>query len=150
MKPTNNHIHAVLGISPGLKSLCIQVSDFSVWSEFQNVHANGPEFIRKSMEVFLCASNICAEEQECEYPQNVCCYLLSSACVLVKGRLAGPISVTQIHILLLEYEVLHPFALVSLCLVLPGLSKRIEGGEGGQLQDFWLLPGLSEPGNVLN
>lgn len=45
---------------------------------------------------------------------------------------------------------LHPFALVSLCLVLPGLPKRIKGGEGGQLEDFWLLPGMSEPGNVLN
>lgn len=26
--------------------------------------------------------------------KNVCCYLLSSACVVVKGRLAGPISVS--------------------------------------------------------
>lgn len=30
------------------------------------------------------------------------------------------------------------------------LAKWIEGGEGGQLEDFWLLPGMSEPGNVQN
>lgn len=26
----------------------------------------------------------------------------------------------------------------------------MEGGDGGQLEDFWLLAGVSEPGNVLN
>lgn len=39
---------------------------------------------------------------------------------------------------------------MSICLALPGLPKRREGGEGGQIEDFWLLPGMSEPGNVLN
>lgn len=87
-KPTNNHIHAVMGISPGLKRIYMQMWGFSLWSEFQNEHANVPEFIR-SMEMFPCASNTYAKEQGCEYPQNVSCYLLSSACVV-----AGPISVS--------------------------------------------------------
>lgn len=67
-----------------------------------------------------------------------------------KGETCWPhLRVAQTRILLLDYEVLHPFALVSPCFVLPGLPKRTEGGEGCQLED-WLLPGESEPGNVLN
>lgn len=58
--------------------------------------------------------------------------------------------VVQTHVVLPDYEVLHPFALGSLCFVLPGLPRRTEGGEGCWLEGFWLLPPGSEPGNVLN
>jgi len=39
-KKTNNYIYAPIGISPGLKGICIQIWVFSVWSKFQNEPAN--------------------------------------------------------------------------------------------------------------
>lgn len=69
--------------------------------------------------------------------------------MLLQRRLAGPNCVAQSHALFPGYEVLHPFALGSLCFVLPGLPERPEGGEGCWLAGFWLRSRGSKPGNVL-
>lgn len=40
IKKTNNHIYALMGVTLGLKGICVQMWGFSVWSKFQNEHAN--------------------------------------------------------------------------------------------------------------
>lgn len=100
--------------------------------------------------VSMCQQHLCRRAGA--WIPSKCVLLSPSFCLCrCKGEACWPhLCVTQIPVLLLDYEVLHPFALESLCLVFPGSSERTEGGEGGQLGDFWLLPGMSEPGNVLN
>lgn len=94
-KKTNNHIYALMGISSGLKGICIQTRGFSVWSRFQmNMPLNCPEFIQSMQVVSMCLQHLCRSVGVCIPPKLVCSYLLSCACAVVKQRLAGHISVS--------------------------------------------------------
>lgn len=71
-------------------------------------------------------------------------------CTLTEEVCWPQLCVAQSHALFPGYEVLHPFALGSLCFVLPGLPGRPRGGEVCWLAGFWLRSRGSKPGNVLN